>query len=178
MNAEDGSYQNDERFFDERHGAIFLLCLFYALHMVEEFSCGFVEWADRYFGRFDWTQNLIGNSIFFVCLAAGCYLYSRNPVKYLWVGMCGVMWILANSFLHISSTILGREYSPGVVTASLIYVPGGLYFLGRWARNGRLTWRNTALSFVVGGMLFMILPTFARAIHFHAQLAQIFHLTE
>ena len=34
-------------------GAIFFICLFYGLHMVEEFSFGFVPWADRYFGRFD-----------------------------------------------------------------------------------------------------------------------------
>jgi hypothetical protein len=124
MNVEVGSYQNGERFCDERRGGIFLLCLFYAIHMVEEFSCGFVPWADRYFGSFDWTQNLIGNAMFFVCLAAACYLCYRNPAKYLWVGMAGVMWILANAFLHISSTILGREYSPGVVTATIIYVPG------------------------------------------------------
>ena len=42
-------------------GVIFLICLFYGLHMVEEFCFGFVPWADRYFGRFDWKQNLIGN---------------------------------------------------------------------------------------------------------------------
>lgn len=167
---------SDERIFDERPGDIFLLCLFYALHMVEEFSCGFVAWADRYFGNFDWNQNLFGNFLFFVCLAAGCCLYYKNPAKYLWVGLAGVMWILANSFIHVSSTILGREYSPGVVTAAIIYVPGGLYFLGKWGAQGLLTWRNTAMSFVVGGMAFMLVPTFARAIYFHAQLAKIFHL--
>lgn len=167
---------NDERTFDEKRGTIFLLCLFYAFHMAEEFPCGFVEWADRYFGEFDWTQNLIGNAMLFVGLATGCYLYYRNPAKYLWVGMAGVMWILANSFLHISSTILGREYSPGVVTATLVYVPGGLCFLWNWGRKGLLTWRNTVLSFVVGGVLFMLGPAFARAIYFHAQLAKLFHL--
>jgi len=167
---------NDECVSDEKRGTIFLLGLFYALHMVEEFSCGFVEWGDRYFGEFDWTQNLIGNAMFFVCLATGCYLYYKNPTKYLWVGMAAAMWVLSNAFLHISSAILGHEYSPGVVTATLIYVPGGLYFLGKWARKGLLTWRNTVLSFVVGGMLFMLVPTFARAIYFHAQLAKLFHL--
>lgn len=172
----DGAAMNDERNFDERRGTIFLLCLFYALHMVEEFSCGFVAWADRYFGSFDWTQNLIGNSLFFVCLTAGCYLYYRNPAKWLWVGMSGAMWVLANAFLHISSTILGHEYSPGVVTATVLYLPGGLYFLGKWARRGLLTWRNTALSFAVGAMLFMLAPTFARAVYFHAELARLFHL--
>ena len=167
---------SSEPIFDERRGTIFLLCLFYAIHMVEEFSCGFVEWADRYFGSFDWTQNLIGNAMFFVCLATACSLFYRNPAKYLWVGMAAAMWILANSFLHISLTILSGEYSPGVVTATIIYVPGGLYFLTKWGRKGLLTWRNTVLSFVVGGMLFMLLPTFGRAIYFHAQLAVLFHL--
>ncbi len=102
---------------DSHSGAIMLICLFYGLHMVEEFSFGFVPWADRYFGRFDWTQNLVGNFLFLVCLAAACYLYYENPTSHLWAGMSAAMWILANAFLHISCTILGREYSPGVVTA-------------------------------------------------------------
>ena len=161
---------------DQKPGAIFVLCLLYALHMVEEFTLGFVPWADRYFGRFDWTQNLIGNAMFLVCLAFACYLYYRNPVKYLWVGMSGAMWVLANAFLHVSATILGHEYSPGVVTATVLYIPGGLYFLVQWGRQGLLTWRNMALSFMVGGMLFMLIPTFARAVLLHAELARIFGL--
>ena len=51
--------------FGEVPAAIFVFCLLYTLHMIEEFTLGFVEWADRYFGRFDWTQNLIGNAAFF-----------------------------------------------------------------------------------------------------------------
>jgi hypothetical protein len=90
--------------------------------------------------------------------------------------MSAAMWILANAFLHISCTILGREYSPGVVTATALYIPGGAYFLSQWGRDGLLTWENVTLSFLVGGMIFMIIPTFARAVHFRAQIAKIFHL--
>jgi hypothetical protein len=157
-------------------GAIFLICLFYGLHMVEEFSFGFVPWADRYFGRFDWTQNLVGNFIFLVCVAAACYLYYLDPTRYLWAGMSAAMWILANAFLHISCTILGREYSPGVVTATALYIPGGVYFLLLWGRNGVLTLENVLLSFLLGAMVFMLIPTFARAVHFRARLAKVFHL--
>lgn len=160
----------------DKAGAIFVLCIIYGFHMVEEFSFGFVEWGDRYFGKFDWTQNLIGNFMFVVLLVAACYLYYKNPVKYLWVGMSAAWWVLANAFLHISATVLGGEYSPGVVTATIFYVPGGVYFLVKWARKGLLTKWNTALSFIVGGMLFMLGPTFGRAVHYHAQLARIFHL--
>jgi hypothetical protein len=162
--------------FGEKPGAIFLICLFYAVHMVEEFSFGFVEWADRYFGSFDWTQNLIGNFMFFVCVTTACYLYRRDPARYLWAGMSAAMWILANAFLHISCTILSGEYSPGVVTATVVYVPGGLFFLAMWGRQGLLTFRNIAVSFVLGGMVFMLIPTFARAVYFHAQIARLFHL--
>ncbi|MDQ7783332.1 MAG: HXXEE domain-containing protein [Desulfomonilaceae bacterium] len=164
--------------FDNQSGAIFLICLFYAVHMVEEFSFGFVQWADRYFGRFDWTQNLVGNFIFLVCVSAACYLYYVDPTRYLWAGMSAAMWILANAFLHISCTILGREYSPGVVTATALYVPGGVYFLSQWGRDGLLTWQNVTLSFLIGGMLFMLIPTFARAVHFRARIAKIFHLVK
>jgi hypothetical protein len=165
-----------EHFTDENPAIIFICCLVYALHMVEEFTFGFVEWANRYFGNFDWTQNLIGNSIFFACLAFACYLYYKNSTKYLWVGMSAAMWVLANSFIHISSSLLSGEHSPGVVTATALYIPSGLYFLVKWARKGLLTWGNMTLSFVVGGMIFMLIPTFARSILLHAQFATIFHL--
>jgi uncharacterized membrane protein len=166
----------DQAISEENPRLIFVFCLLYALHMVEEFNFGFVEWADRYFGSFDWTQNLIGNSIFFICLAFGCYLYYKDSTKYLWVGMSAAMWVLSNSLIHISSTILGGEYSPGVVTAIALYIPGGLYFLLRWARKGLLTGKNLMLSFLVGGMIFMLLPTLIRAILLHARFAEIFHL--
>ena len=165
-----------ENFLDEKQGEIFLLCLVYGFHMVEEFKFGFVEWANKYFGSFDWTQNLIGNSLFFVVLSFGCYLYYRNPTKYLWVGMAGSMWVLSNSFLHISSFLLTNEYSPGVVTATLLYIPCGIYFLIQWGKNGVLNWKNLTLSFIVGGMIFMLIPSFVRSLYFHAKLAEIFHL--
>jgi hypothetical protein len=166
----------DEHLVNESPGAIFVICLLYALHMVEEFTLGFVEWGDRYFGSFDWTQNLIGNFMFFVVLASACYVYYRNPTKHLWVGMSCAMWILANAFLHTSASILGGEYSPGVVTATVLYIPGGIYFLVNWARKGLVTLKNLALSFVVGAMLFMLIPTFIRSVIFHAELAKLFHL--
>ena len=161
---------------DEKPAAIFYLCLFYALHMVEEFTMGFVEWGDRYFGNFDWTQNLIGNSVFLLLLALACYLYYKNPSKNLWLGMAGSMWVLSNSFIHISATILSGEYSPGVVTAVIFYIPGGVYFLVKWGRKGLLNYKNLALSFIVGGLWIMLLPTFIRSIIFNAQLAKVFHM--
>jgi multisubunit Na+/H+ antiporter MnhE subunit len=92
--------------------------------------------------------------------------------------MSVIMWILAKSYIHISCTILGRDYSPGVVTAAGIYIPGGVYFLVKWGGLGLLSWSNIIFSFLVGAILFMLLPTFARAVHFHAQLARIFHLVK
>ena len=167
---------NNQIFLDKRPGAIFVFCLLYALHMVEEFIFGFVEWGNQYFGDFDWTQNIIGNAGFFIFLALACYLYYRNPAKYLWVGMSAAMWVLANAFIHISATLLGGEYSPGVVTATLLYLPGGVYFLEMWRSKGVLNLKNIALSFAVGGMAFMLVPTFVRAVLLHAKLAVLFHL--
>ncbi len=166
----------NERSFWDRPGSIFVFCLLYAFHMVEEFSFGFVEWGDKYFGGFDWTQNLFGNAMFLIILAAGCFLYYRNPARYLWVGMSAAMWVLGNAFLHISATILGGEYSPGLVTAIIFYIPGGVYFLVRWSRRGLINPKNLTASIIVGAMLFMIIPTFIRTVITHGRLAVLFHL--
>jgi hypothetical protein len=164
--------------FAEMPAAIFVFCLLYALHMVEEFTLGFVKWADRYLGRFDWTQNLIGNAGFFLFLALACYLYYRDPAVNLWVGMAAAMWVLSNAFVHISATVLSGEYSPGVVTATVLYLPGGIYFLAYWGSQGLLTWGNIVLSFAVGGLVFMLIPTLVRAVHNRARLAQLYHLVK
>lgn len=162
--------------FDENPRRIYVLCLIYGLHMAEEFSFGFVEWADRYFGKFDWSQNIIGNSMFLAVLALGCHLYAKNPQKYLWAGMAGSMWVLSNAFIHISANLLGKEYAPGLVTATAFYIPAGVYFMAQWGKKGVLSAKNLALSFALGALVFMLIPTFARAILLHAELARVFHL--
>ncbi len=164
------------RDWNERPGAVFILCLLYALHMAEEFSCGFVAWADRYFGSFDWTQNLLGNAGFFAVLTLACFLYYKNPVKHLWLGMSAAMWVLSNAFLHISATVLSGEYSPGVVTAALLYIPGGVCFMAMQGRKRLLTWKNMGLSCAVGAMVFMLIPALIRSVYFHAELAKVLHL--
>lgn len=155
---------------------IFILCAIYGLHMVEEFTLGFVEWADRYFGHFDWTQNLIGNSAYLILLATACFFYARNPAKHLWLGLAGTLWVLSNAFIHLSATVLGGEYSPGLFTALVLYVPVGIWLVAFWARQKRINWKNLTLAFLTGGLLIMLLPTFIRSAAFHAQLARIFHL--
>ena|GEM_PF-616515 len=162
--------------FSARPASIFIFCIIYGFHMVEEFCFGFVEWGDVYFGSFDWTQNLFGNAVFLILLAAACYAYYKNPVKYLLAGMSSAMWVLGNAFLHISATILGREYSPGIVTAVIFYIPAGLYFLAGWNKRGLVNGKNLIMSFIVGAMLFMIVPTFVRTIITHGRLAVLFHL--
>ncbi|MBN8217912.1 MAG: HXXEE domain-containing protein [Spirochaetes bacterium] len=92
--------------------------------------------------------------------------------------MAGAMWILANSFIHISATLLGHEYSPGVVTATALYAPVGVWFLVRWGKRRQLNWKNVMASLLVGGFLVMLIPTFARAIVNHARLATVFHLVK
>lgn len=159
----------------EKPGSIYILCFVYAIHMVEEFALGFVEWANRYFGVFNWTQNLIGNTVYMTLLVLACFFYKKNPVKNLWIGMTGPMWVLANVFIHLSATILGKEYSPGVVTAVLLYIPVGVAFLIMWGKKGVLNAKNITLSFLVGGLLIMILPTFVRSILVNAELAKLFH---
>jgi hypothetical protein len=166
-----------ERILDNRPGLIFLICLFYAVHMVEKYWVSIVEWRDRYFVSYAWTQNLPLDLMFFVCMTTACYLYYKDPTRYLWAGMSAAMWILTNSFLHILCVLLCREFCPGGVTATVVYVPGGLFFLGMWGRKGLLTLRNIAISFLLGGVLFMIVPTIAWPT-FHAQIARLTHLVK
>jgi hypothetical protein len=106
-------------------------------HLIEEFVWpgGFGEWYRRVYperGASLTPRFLVWINILLVVMSLGAALMrtSQNGIR-LWLIVASIA--AANGVFHILATIRSREYSPGVVTGTLLYLPlavwGYFYFL-------------------------------------------------
>jgi hypothetical protein len=84
-------------------------------------------------------------------------LASRWP----WIGLVGIYALLADAMFHTSATGYTRRYSPGLVTALLLYLP--LAFAATWflVSNGDVSLAAllaAAFAGTVGFNIFLFLP--------------------
>ena len=58
-----------------------------------------------------------------------------------------------NGALHVVTTCLFREYSPGVVTGTLLFFPATGYLLFLTARDSLVTTTQTGMAVVIGAVV-------------------------
>jgi hypothetical protein len=62
-----------------------------------------------------------------------------------------IQWALGtNGVFHVATTLLFREYSPGVVTGAGLYLPFTVYFLHRVLADRHLTTAQAAAGCLAG----------------------------
>jgi hypothetical protein len=105
---------------------IWLMPAAYFLHIIEEYVGGFPAWVTRdVHGSFDDAGFAINNFAFMVILLTLVYVTFRKstPLR----GVLLVVFASANLFwdalFHLVMTPILNRYSPGLVTATLIYYP-------------------------------------------------------
>ena len=82
------------------------------------------------------------------------FFWKKKPSA-LWAAyfLCGLQFVIFfNVFSHVSSAILLRAYSPGLLTALLVNLPFSIFFFIRNYRSKFITRRNLPL-FVIGALL-------------------------
>jgi len=96
------------------------------LHIVEEYSLGFLPWFRQAMPRLAPAMTprwaLVINVLFvgwLIVVAA----WTALPV---WTRLSGAAIVLVNALLHVVFTVRLCRYSPGLVTAMLLYVPIGV----------------------------------------------------
>ena len=105
---------------------IWLMPAAYSLHIVEEYLGGFPEWVTHdVHGRFDDIAFALNNFMFMAILVALVYVNFRNRTFARSFAL--VVFASANLFwdalFHLAMTPIVDRYSPGVVTAMLLYYP-------------------------------------------------------
>ncbi|WP_247003208.1 HXXEE domain-containing protein [Halosolutus gelatinilyticus] len=127
----------------------------YALHIVEEYQYNWRAWATSTLHLdVDWRDFYLTNGCVIVLGISAAMIGWRAP----WLSLTFPALALINAvFFHILPTIRTRVFSPGLVTAVLLFLPiSGWVYYGAY-RDGVATVSSVSLS-VVGGALLMAYP--------------------
>ncbi len=133
---------------------VLLAPLVFGVHVLEE-APGFVRWFNSLVQRgISWDQFLVVNVMAFLItlLIAGVAAAARSRVAMLVaVGWLGFL-MFANAVLHLAGTAVHAKYSPGVVTATLLYLPYFGWFTSLVHRRCGIALRTLLATTVVAAL--------------------------
>jgi hypothetical protein len=127
----------------------------YAIHILEEFMFDWKNWANKVLGLpVTWPDFYVTNAVVVVLGIVAAQVGWRLPA----ISLAFPALMLINAvFFHIAPFVVTRKFSPGLVTAVLLFLPlGGWLFYGAWV-DGVLT-TMSALGAVVLGAVLMASP--------------------
>lgn len=141
----------------------------YALHIVEEYGTGFPAWMTRHMhASMTNTGFLLNNALFMAILLATSASASASRSRL--AAFVFLSWASGNLFwnfiFHLVTTLHADSYSPGLVTASLLYYPVSLWGGVLAVRQERLTVAGVLGAFAIGAALMMFV-IWAGLWHFH-----------
>ena len=89
-------------------------------HVAEETKMGFIPWFKEFTGfPISVTEDIVVNVVFLLELEIGALVSNVYPV----FSLGAVGFVFVNFWFHILGTIRLRKYSPGLITATLLYLP-------------------------------------------------------
>lgn len=135
------------------HEYLLWLCLFaYAAHIFEEGVLGWKEWTDKFTGDsgLSWTDFYLANSAVIVTGFCCGMIGWKIPSFAL---LFPALQLINAIFFHIGPTIVFRVISPGVFTATFLFLPiASMTYHGALV-DGVLTLETAALSFMFGTLV-------------------------
>lgn len=140
---------------------LWVLPLAYAVHIPEEFFTGFPGWMSEHMhADMDNAGFWLNNSLFMAILLSLSLWANRSRSSLS--AFVFLSWASGNLFwnfiFHVVTTVYADSYSPGLVSAALLYYPVSLWAAVLALRSGRLALRGVLAAFAIGGglMLFVI----------------------
>ena len=128
----------------------------YALHIMEEFALDWREWARSVIGMpVEWTDFYITNAAVIVLGVVQAQLVGALPV--LALSFAALMLINATVFHVLPIMATNGRFSPGAITAVLLFYPIGIGMYRYAAAHGMLT-RGVLLGSMLGGAVLMAYP--------------------
>jgi hypothetical protein len=120
---------------------VLLAPVLFAAHIIEEapgvVSAGYVSWFNSFISpglvESGFVRANLSPLLITVLLAALTVWIGRLWMAYVLLGWLSY-FMLANAVLHIVATVVQVRYSPGVVTATLFYLPFFAWFV-RYLRS-------------------------------------------
>ena len=137
--------------------SLLLAPLAYAIHHGEEHLVfNFRAWRLRYFA----DNNALSTEAVLVILVSVSMVYLllhatvRNRVS-AWMAIVFLMATqVHNAIFHLGGTLVFRDFSPGLITAMLLYVPVNVLIMRSALTEGWVSTKILWILFVAGGALF------------------------
>jgi hypothetical protein len=136
---------------------IWLMPVAYLLHIVEEYTGDFPRWVDQVVhGRFSYLGFDLNNLVFLVVL---CTLVTLNwrrttPRRAFALTVFASANLFWDALFHLGTTAGLDRYSPGLITASVLYLPICLLVGTVILREGVLPVRRFVPAVALGALLF------------------------
>ena len=113
-----------------------LLWLFlpaYMIHVAEEWFAGFTSWVAQFAGRpVPDDAFLLINGVALVLLIGAIRASTRDHASG-WMAIAIATIALVNTVGHVAGAVFTQSYSPGLVSAVILYVPlGSLAMIRAW----------------------------------------------
>lgn len=103
----------------------------YLVHIAEEFWGGFPQWVAEFSGFAISTDGfLAANAVLWIAMTAAV-AWVLHSASSAWVLVALAAVVLVNSVLHVLGTVLTHSYSPGLISAAVLWLPLGLATLAR-----------------------------------------------
>jgi hypothetical protein len=130
-----------------------------ALHAIEEYFTGWQGWAKETLGiTMPTARFIVANAVLVLAALFLAHVGWRRPALSLTIPAATLVNAI---FFHILPTVAQHRASPGVYTATLLYMPFSSWaFLGAW-RDG-IPKRAMAVALVSGMLLMMAVVLSAR----------------
>jgi hypothetical protein len=124
----------------------------YALHIVEEFTFDWRNWARNVLGLMvDWPHFYLVNAAVLVLGIVAAELAARAPIVAL---AYPALMLINATFFHVLPFLRARgRFSPGLVTALVLFYPVALVTYARAGQDGTLTVAGVLASGLIGAGL-------------------------
>lgn len=124
----------------------------YAIHVLEEATLNWKNWAVHSLKlvNVEWAIFDIANmAVMFIAISAAMVGW-KLPAYGL---IIPALMLINGLFFHILPTLIQRTFSPGVITATLLFMPISMWIYYEAYLDGVLSWEVVATSLILGGLL-------------------------
>jgi len=146
-------------------GLLWLFVPAYVAHVAEEWLGGFPQWIAMVAGRpLPASAFFIVNGIALLLAVAGIRAAIRSD-RYGWIAVAVATIALVNTLAHAGGAALTGTYSPGLISAVVLYVPLGALAIIRavdQAPREQLR-RGIAAGLIIHALVFVVAYALARS---------------
>lgn len=147
---------------------IWLMPASFAAHISEEWIGGFPAWVSHIAGGQMSRQAFIENNAFFMAVLL-LLTFFASYARSRWTAFVLISWASANLFwdflFHLGATPFWGVYSPGLITATLLYFPVS-FFVARAALEEGVLPKGELIGASATGAALMAFVIWAGLYHF------------